>query len=268
MKKKLDIENLSLYEVDHIIPRSYIKDDSLDNKALVLREENQRKTDSLLLKDDIINKQMEWWKSLLHNDMMTQSKYYKLIRRKMFETDNRIKGLFELSEDRFNSYGMHRWGTIENLKQGFKTLARRSNEFKPEPKPERPTLHMPKEKDYNTNTIAGLKKYVNDCIVYKAAIYEIPKERVYFKDDINEWNYSWDVPAIYISDMDYYYNQQGYYPFCYDSKASKAAKSAMFRVESFCNELISIDEKPKNAELTIKWKHLGHNNYEIYVMCS
>lgn len=86
--KKLDIENLSLYEVDHIIPRSYIKDDSLDNKALVLREENQRKTDSLLLKDDIINKQMEWWKSLLHNDMMTQSKYYKLIRRKMFETDD------------------------------------------------------------------------------------------------------------------------------------------------------------------------------------
>jgi len=147
-------------------------------------------------------------------------------------------------------------------------IARKSNEFAPEPKPVRPTLHMPKEKDYNTNTIAGLKKYVNDCIVYKAAIYEIPKERVYFKDDINEWNYSWDVPAIYISDMDYYYNQQGYYPFCYDSKASKAAKSAMFRVESFCNELISIDEKPKNAELTIKWKHLGHNNYEIYVMCS
>lgn len=85
--KTLDIEDLSLYEVDHIIPRSYIKDDSLDNKALVLREENQRKTDNLLLKDEIINHQIEWWKSLLDNSMMTQSKYYKLIRRKMFETD-------------------------------------------------------------------------------------------------------------------------------------------------------------------------------------
>lgn len=147
-------------------------------------------------------------------------------------------------------------------------IARKSNEFAPEPKPVRPTLHMPKEKDYNTNTIAGLKKYVNDCIVYKAAIYGIPKERVYFKDDVNEWNYSWNVPAIYISDMDYYYNQHGYYPFRYDSKASEAAKSAMFRVESLCNELISIDEKPQNAELTIKWKHLGHNNFEIYVMWS
>lgn len=86
--KGLEIENLSLYEVDHIIPRSYIKDDSLDNKALVLKEENQRKSDNFLLKDEIINKQMEWWKSLLDNDMMTQIKYYKLIRRKMFETDD------------------------------------------------------------------------------------------------------------------------------------------------------------------------------------
>ncbi len=150
-------------------------------------------------------------------------------------------------------------------------IARKSNEFAPEPKPVRPTLHMPKEKDYKTNTIAGLKKYVNDCIVYKAAIYGIPKERVYFKDDVNEWNYSWDVPAIYISDMDYYYNQHGYYPFCYDSKASEAAKSAMFRVESSCKEAIewygyTREDFEKYSDFTIKWKHLGHNNYEIYVM--
>ena len=150
-------------------------------------------------------------------------------------------------------------------------IARKSNEFAPEPKPVRPTLHMPKEKDYNTKTIAGLKKYVNDCIVYKAAIYGIPKERIYFKDDVNEWNYSWDVPAIYISDMDYYYNQHGYYPFCYDSKASEAAKSAMFRVESSCKEAIewygyTREDFEKYLDFTIKWKHLGHNNYEIYVM--
>ncbi len=151
-------------------------------------------------------------------------------------------------------------------------IARKSNEFAPEPNPVRPTLHMPKEKDYNTKTIAGLKKYVNDCIVYKAAIYGIPKERVYFKDDVNEWNYSWDVPAIYISDMDYYYNQHGYYPFCYDSKASEAAKSAMFRVESMYNEGIYNSYTPQeiseNIVITVKWKHLGHNNFEIYVMWS
>ncbi len=38
--KKLNIDELSLYEVDHIIPQSYRKDDSIDNKALVIRSEN------------------------------------------------------------------------------------------------------------------------------------------------------------------------------------------------------------------------------------
>ena len=85
--EKLELDNLSLYEVDHIIPRSYIKDDSLDNKALVLKRENQRKTDSLLLNDEIINKQQTWWKGLLDVGLITPSKYNKLIRRKMFETE-------------------------------------------------------------------------------------------------------------------------------------------------------------------------------------
>ena len=85
--KPLDIENLNKYEVDHIIPQSYIKDDSIDNKALVIKEENQRKRDNLLLDNKIINRQMEWWKSLLENQLISQTKYYRLIRRKMFETD-------------------------------------------------------------------------------------------------------------------------------------------------------------------------------------
>lgn len=85
--KTLNLDNLSQYEVDHIIPRSYIKDDSIDNKALVLKEENQRKSDTLLLSDSIINKQTAWWQSLLRANLITQAKYNRLTRRKMFETD-------------------------------------------------------------------------------------------------------------------------------------------------------------------------------------
>ena len=40
--KPLNIDELSKYEVDHILPQSYIKDDSLSNKALVYKDENQR----------------------------------------------------------------------------------------------------------------------------------------------------------------------------------------------------------------------------------
>ena len=162
-------------------------------------------------------------------------------------------------------------------------IARKSNEFAPEPKPVRPTLHMPKEKDYNTKTIAGLKKYVNDCIVYKAAIYGIPKERVYFKDDVNEWNYSWDVPVLFINDMEGYLEDSGgYYPFLeagpvfdknYKSPATKdGAIPAMRRVESMYNEGLYNNYTPQeiaeNIVITVKWKHLGHNNFEIYVMWS
>ena len=86
--KPLDIDGLSTYEVDHILPQSYVKDDSIDNKALVLKQENQRKRDSLLLADEIINNRIEWWKSLLQCGLISQTKYYRLIRRKMFETDN------------------------------------------------------------------------------------------------------------------------------------------------------------------------------------
>lgn len=86
--KSLDINDLNKYEVDHILPQSYIKDDSIDNKALVLKQENQRKKDSLLLSDEIINNRIDWWKNLLDSGLISQTKYYRLIRRKMFETDN------------------------------------------------------------------------------------------------------------------------------------------------------------------------------------
>ena len=86
--KPLDINKLEFYEIDHIIPQSYIKDNSLDNKVLVLREENQRKKDNLLLVDIIINNMMEWWKSLLEKGLITQNKYFKLTKRKMLETDS------------------------------------------------------------------------------------------------------------------------------------------------------------------------------------
>ncbi len=88
--EKLELDNLNLYEVDHIIPRTYIKDDSIDNKALVIRKENQRKRDNLLLSEEVISKQQQWWESLYKSNLITPKKYFNLTRRKMFETDDEI----------------------------------------------------------------------------------------------------------------------------------------------------------------------------------
>ena len=89
--RPLDIEKLSDYQVDHILPQSYIKDDSLDNKALVIMEENQRKKDNLLLSDEIINKQKAFWKFLFERGLISQTKYFRLIRRKVNENEDEAK---------------------------------------------------------------------------------------------------------------------------------------------------------------------------------
>ena len=86
--EKLDIEQLSFYQIDHIIPQSYKKDDSLDNKVLVLSKENQRKADSLLLKDEIIDKMMPRWDYLYKHGLISELKYKRLIKRKMFSNED------------------------------------------------------------------------------------------------------------------------------------------------------------------------------------
>lgn len=75
--KMLNINDLSSYEVDHIIPRCLIKDDSIDNKALVLKEENQRKSDGTLL-PEYQNKCKGWWYYLSKNHFISEKKYKSL----------------------------------------------------------------------------------------------------------------------------------------------------------------------------------------------
>ena len=85
--KPLNIHDLSLYQIDHILPRCYIKDDSIDNLALVISSENQRKLDSLVLSDRIIDSQSREWERLYKNGLMSQKKYDNLRRRKVDDKD-------------------------------------------------------------------------------------------------------------------------------------------------------------------------------------
>ena len=83
-----DIENQSLYEVDHIIPRTLIKDDSIDNKALVFRKCNQDKKASYVLPSKYRNTyQKNWWKHLKDNGLISAKKFHNLIREKYSDED-------------------------------------------------------------------------------------------------------------------------------------------------------------------------------------
>lgn len=76
----LDIGQLSNYQVDHIIPQSYIKDDSFENKALVLTSENQNKSDQMLLPAEMRRKMRPYWDALLSAGLIGKKKYANLLR--------------------------------------------------------------------------------------------------------------------------------------------------------------------------------------------
>lgn len=141
----------------------------------------------------------------------------------------------------------------------------------PPPEIERPqTIKKPDIKKYDTSTMSGIKKYANDCIIYQARIYGIPEEHIYFDDSADIWGYSWNAPKPFISDMDYYISQEKYQPLFYYTTAESIGDVLMYSVRSAVNEWKkngdTDEEVSKWGNFTIKWKDLGHNNYEIYVM--
>lgn len=85
-KTPLKIEELESYEIDHIIPRTLIKDNSIDNLALVTREENQNKAASFVLPEKYRSRNMiAWWSHLQKIGLISKKKYSNLIRSKFDE---------------------------------------------------------------------------------------------------------------------------------------------------------------------------------------
>lgn len=61
----------------------------------------------------------------------------------------------------------------------------------------------PKKADYDLTTDSGMKAYVNDMTRYKAFTkYGITA--VAYDDTVDVWDYSWDVPTVYLSDSESY----------------------------------------------------------------
>lgn len=73
------------YNVDHIYPQCYVKDDSvLNNKVLVLSELNAQKGDVIPIKQEIRTNQRALWDKLYKYNLMTSEKYRRLIRNTPF----------------------------------------------------------------------------------------------------------------------------------------------------------------------------------------
>lgn len=79
---RIDISNFNDYDIDHIYPRSKTKDDSLNNRVLVNKNLNLRKSDSYPLDDKIRTdaKVTSLWRGLLDKGLISLEKYERLIR--------------------------------------------------------------------------------------------------------------------------------------------------------------------------------------------
>lgn len=69
-----------LYDIDHIFPRSKIKDDSLCNRVLVYAEENREKEDSYPIRESIRTRMYPFWKRLLDRGAISKRKFDRLVR--------------------------------------------------------------------------------------------------------------------------------------------------------------------------------------------
>lgn len=79
--KQLDISLIGTneYNVDHILPRAYVKDDSITNKVLVHSTENGDKSDDIV--PESVRKEMcGYWKYLLDIDLINKEKFNRLMR--------------------------------------------------------------------------------------------------------------------------------------------------------------------------------------------
>ena len=114
----LDINLLSTYDIDHIIPQSFIKDDSLDNIVLTTSEDNRGKLDNVP-SPEVVRKMKGYWQQLLKAKLISDRKYNNLtkaergglteedkktfIRRQLVETRQITKHVARILDERFNN---------------------------------------------------------------------------------------------------------------------------------------------------------------------
>ena len=87
-----ELFNKNLYDIDHIYPRHFVKDDSIHNNlVLVKKEKNAHKSDKYPIEQDIYSKNIDFWRYLKDCKLITEEKYRRLTNRNPF-TDEQLAG--------------------------------------------------------------------------------------------------------------------------------------------------------------------------------
>lgn len=89
----IDLKDLfddNLYDIDHIYPRHFVKDDSIENNlVLVKKTHNAHKSDTFPIEESIRSKMHIWWKELCNGGFISEEKYKRLTRNTGFTVEER-----------------------------------------------------------------------------------------------------------------------------------------------------------------------------------
>ncbi|WP_159561382.1 type II CRISPR RNA-guided endonuclease Cas9 [Streptococcus halichoeri] len=115
---ELDIDRLYQYDVDHIIPQSFIKDDSFENKVLTSSKENRGKSDDVP-SEAVVKKMKSYWWQLFTAELISRRKFDNLtkaergglseadkagfIKRQLVETRQITKHVAQILDSRMNT---------------------------------------------------------------------------------------------------------------------------------------------------------------------
>lgn len=111
------LRNDETYDIDHIFPRSRIKDDSIENRVLVKSVLNREKTNTYPISQDIRSRMLPFW-SMLHDKKMIGDKKY-----------DRLKRNTELTDDELAAFVQRQ---LTETQQSTKALAQLLQEIYPE----------------------------------------------------------------------------------------------------------------------------------------
>ncbi len=143
--KPIQIDQLKddkLYNIDHIYPRSVVKDDRLDNMVLVTSKENSDKGSQFPIQGEIRNRMVGLWQAYRRNHLISEEKYNRLMRstgftteerwgfinRQLVETRQSTKALASILKERYPQAEIvyTKAGMVSEFRQEFKIVKCRS----------------------------------------------------------------------------------------------------------------------------------------------
>ncbi len=129
--QELDIHNLSNYDIDHVVPQSFITDNSIDNRVLASSAANREKGDNVPSLE-VVRKRKVYWEKLYQAKLMSKRKFdyltkaergglteadkARFIHRQLVETRQITKNVANILHQRFNCKKDESGNVIEQVR--------------------------------------------------------------------------------------------------------------------------------------------------------